>query len=148
MLNVLVVDLDPIGNVSLVFQVVILFLLIVGLPFVRGQSNRKNLMWHGYLTVLALGLHTILILLVMIPSFAGGFGEFGELSLFNSITVWSHAVLGTAAEVLGIILVASWLRKGPSRMACATWKKWMAPTFIIWTISVINGILVHIFGML
>lgn len=55
------VPLDPLGNISLVFQVVILFLLILGLPFVRGMGGEKNLMRHGYLTVLALILHTILI---------------------------------------------------------------------------------------
>ena len=68
------------GDISLVLQVVILFLLILGLPLVRRTGNKKNLMRHGYLTVLALILHTILILIVMIPSFSSGFGELGELS--------------------------------------------------------------------
>lgn len=140
--------LDPVGNVSLSLQIVILFLLVLGLPFVRGQNSRKNLMLHGYSTVLALVLHTILILIVMIPTLIGGFNEFAGLSLFYSVTVWSHAVLGTTAEILAIILVASWLREGPSKMMCATWKKWMMPTFIIWTIAIINGALVHILGML
>lgn len=144
----LAVALDPVGNVSLSLQVAILFLLILGLPFVRSQSSRKNLTWHGYSTVAALVLHTILILLVMVPSFTKGVSEFGELSIFNSITVWSHAVLGTTAEVLGIVLVVAWLRRGPSKMACALWKKWMMPTFIIWTVSIVNGALVHILGML
>lgn len=146
--SVLAVALDPVGSVSLSLQVVILFLLILGLPFVRGQNNKKNLTLHGYSTVAALVLHTILILLVMIPSFTSGFSEFGELTLSNSITVWSHAVLGTTAEVLGIVLVVSWLRMGPSKMVCALWKKWMMPTFIVWTVSIVNGALVHILGML
>jgi drug/metabolite transporter superfamily protein YnfA len=148
LLSVLAVALDPVGNISLALQVAILFLLILGLPFFRGQNGKKNFVWHGYSTVAALVLHTILILIVMIPSFTRGFSEFGELTLFNSITVWSHAVLGTTAEILGIILVVAWLRKGPSKMACALWKKWMIPTFIIWTISIINGALVHILGLL
>ena len=148
LVNVLAVALDPVGNVSLSLQVAILFLLILGLPIFRGKNSQKNFTWHGYSTVAALVLHTILILIVMIPSFAEGFSEFGELTLFNSITVWSHAVLGTTAEVLGIILVVAWLRRGPSKMACALWKKWMMPTFIIWTVSIVNGALVHILGML
>ena len=69
-------------------------------------------MGHGYATVAALILHTILIFLVMIPSFTEGFGELGELSLLNSFTVWSHAILGTAAEVLGIIIIASLGKQG------------------------------------
>ncbi len=145
---VLAVALDPVGNVSLSLQVAVLFLLILGLPFIRGQNGRKTFLWHGYSTVAALVLHTILILIVMIPSFTRGFSEFGGLTLFNSIIVWSHAVLGTTAEVLAIVLVVVWLRRGPSKMACTLWKKWMMPTFIIWTVSIVNGALLHILGML
>ncbi len=140
--------LDPIGNISLILQIVILFLLILGLPFFRGQKDQKNLTVHGYFTVAALVLHTILIFLVMIPTFTGGLGELGELSLFNSFTVWSHIVLGTAAEVLGVIIIAFWLGKGPKKMACWKFKKWMLPTFVIWVISIVNGTLIHILGML
>ncbi len=104
-------------------QIVILFLLVLGLPFVRGTSSKKNLMWHGYSTLAALILHTILIFFIMVPSLAGDFGELSELSLFDSFTVWSHAVLGTAAEVLAIILVAPWLLSGPANLKCNKWKR-------------------------
>ena len=93
-------------------------------------------------------LHTILIFVVMVPSFAEGFSELGDLSLFGSVTVWSHEILGTAAEVLGILLITSWLVHGPAKMSCSRWKKWMMPVFIIWVISIINGALVHILGLL
>jgi len=142
------VALDPVGNVSLILQIIILFLLVLGLPFFRGQINRKNFILHGYSTAVALFLHTILIFLVMIPSFTDGFGEFTTLSLVDSLTVWSHVVLGSVAEVLAIILVVSWLSKGPLQMACGRWKKWMMPLFIVWVISIINGALIHILGML
>jgi hypothetical protein len=33
---------DP-GNISLVLQVIILFMLILGLPLARGEENKKNL---------------------------------------------------------------------------------------------------------
>jgi hypothetical protein len=140
--------LDPIGNISLTLQIAILFLLILGLPFSRGQKDQKNLTVHGYFTVAAIVLHTILIFLVMIPTFTGGLGELGELSLLNSFTVWSHIVLGTAAEVLGVIIIAFWLGKGPKKMACWKFKRWMLPTFVIWVISIVNGTLIHILGML
>jgi hypothetical protein len=142
------VALDPVGNVSLVLQVVILFLLILGLPLVTGANTKKNLMRHGYLTVVALLLHTGLIFTVMVPVFAQGLGELGGLSFLDSINVWSHVVLGTAAEVLAIIIIVPWLYKHPSMMACAKLKKWMLPTLIIWIISLINGTLIHIIGML
>ncbi len=148
MVPYVVVELDPVGNVSLVLQIVILFLLVLGLPFVKGINSKKNLARHGYLTIVALVLHTILILIVMVPSFTGNFGEIGELSAIALFTVWSHAVLGTTAEVLGIILVGVWLSKPLSKMNCAKMKRWMAPTFIIWAVSIVNGALVHILGLL
>jgi hypothetical protein len=142
------VALDPIGNVSLILQVIILFLLILGLPLVRGDSIKKNLMRHGYLTVVALLLHTGLIFIVMVPSLSQGLGELGELSILDSFNVWSHVVLGTVAEVLALIVIVPWLFKHPSSMSCAKLKKWMLPSFIIWIISIINGTLIHILGML
>jgi hypothetical protein len=142
------VPIDPVGNISLILQVVILFLLVLGLPFVKGTSGKKNLMRHGYLTALALILHTLLIFIVMIPTFSSGFAELGELSFPNAFNVWSHAILGTAAEILGFIVVGFWVSKSPSKMACARMKKVMLPLFIIWIISLINGALIHILGML
>jgi hypothetical protein len=142
------VVLDPVGNVSLALQIVILFLLILGLPFFRGLSSGKNFMLHGYLTVIALILHTALIFYVMVPTFTNGLSELGGLSLFGSVTVWSHIVLGTAAEALGIILVAVWLRGGPAKFGCVRWRTWMTPIFVIWVISIINGAIIHILGML
>jgi hypothetical protein len=142
------VALDPVGNVSLILQMLILFLLVLGLPLVRGVNTKKNLIRHGYLTVAALALHTILIFVVMIPSFSGGLDELGSLSLLDSFNVWSHAVLGTTAEVFGFILVIYWLAQKPSNMRCTKLKRWMTPIFAVWIISIVNGTLIHILGML
>ncbi len=140
--------LDLIGNVSLSLQIVILFLLVLGLPFVRGQANRKNLMWHGYSTLSALVLHTILIFLVMIPSFSEGLLDIASEDLFTATMVWSHVILGTAAEVIGIILVASWLSRDPTKLTCYRWKKWMTPLLTIWIISIINGAIIHVLSLM
>jgi hypothetical protein len=142
------VPLDPVGNVSLVLQIVILFLLILGLPLAKGVGFKKNLMRHGYLTVIALILHTFLIFIVMIPVFGNGLGELNGLSFPFSLTVWSHVILGTAAEILAIIVVGFWVSKPLSNMACVRMRKIMLPLFIIWTLSIVNGALVHVFGML
>jgi hypothetical protein len=105
-------------------------------------------MLHGYLPAVALVLNYILIFVVMVPSFSNGFAELGGLLILNSFTVWSHAALGTVAEVLAIAFIVPWLYKHPSRMACARMKKWMMPTFVIWVITIVNGALIHILGML
>ena len=136
------------GDISLVLQVVILFLLILGLPFAKGFGGKKNLLIHGYLTILALVLHTVLIFIVMIPSFSSGLGELGEFSFLNAFNVWSHVVLGSAAEILGFIVVGFWISKSPSKMACGKIKILMLPLFIVWTISLVNGALIHILEML
>lgn len=115
---------------------------------VKGFGGKKNLMRHGYLTVLALVLHTILIFSVMILSFGSGLEEVGNLVFFNAFVVWSHVVSGTAAEILGFIVVGFWLSKPLSNMACTRVKKIMLPLFIVWTLSVINGALIHILDIL
>lgn len=140
--------LDPVGNVTLVLQVTILFLLILGLPFVKGEGSKKNLTRHGYLTALAVALHTVLIFVVMVPSFVRGFSELGGQSIVDIANIWSHVVLGTVAEALGVFLIAAWLYKPPSMLACSRWKKLMMPTFVIWVISLVGGTLIHILGML
>jgi len=142
------VPLDPIGNISLILQIVILFLLILGLPFAKGVGVKKNSMKHGYLTILALILHSFLIFIVMVPSFSNGIGELSELSFTASLTVGSHVILGSLAEVLGIVVIGVWLSKPLSGMACLRMKKIMMPLFVIWIISIVNGAIIHILGML
>ncbi len=139
---------DEVGDISLILQIVILFLLVLGLPFSRGTSGKRNLMLHGYSTVAAVILHTILIFIVMIPSLTGGADELGGLSALASLTVWSHVVLGTAAWVLGLFLVVFWLVYGPSRMMCGRWRRWMSPIFVAWAVSIINGAIIHVVGIL
>jgi hypothetical protein len=142
------VPLDPVGNVSLILQVVILFLLVLGLPLVKGIGGKKNFVMHGYLTFLALVLHTILIFVVMIPSFSSELGQLGELSFLNGLNLWFHVILGTVAEILGFIVIGFWFSKPLSNLACLRVKKLMLPLFVIWTFSLINGAIVHIFGMI
>ncbi len=142
------VPLDPLGNVTLSLQIVILFLLIIGLPLVRGRNSQKNVKRHGYLTALALLLHTILIFVIMIPSFDTNLQVLNTLSISGSILVWSHVALGTIAEIAGLLLVGSWLYRSPSKMTCAKNRKWMTPVFVIWAVSLINGAVIHIIGII
>ncbi len=144
--------LDPVGNVSLVFNVVVLFLLIIGLPLIRGGRKtvnaKRNFIRHGYLTIVALLLETILIFVVMVPSLLSDVSELGELSILDSANIWSHVVLGIIAEALGFAIVALWLYNRPSTMACGKTVKWMTPIIVIWIIVVATGTLIHVLGML
>ena len=140
--------LDLLGNISLSLQVVIVFLLVLGIPFVKGGGVKKNFIFHGYLTIGALILHTILIFLVMIPSFLDGFGDIGSLPIFYAVNVWSHAILGTLAEIVGFVIIVFWLSKPIAKMGCLRVRRLMMPLIIIWVISLINGALLHILQML
>jgi len=136
------------GYVSLGLQVVIFFLLILGLPLMSGTWNKKNLVRHGYLTVIALVLHTSFTIVLMIPTIYSGFGALNGLSFLDSLAMWSHTILGTAAIILGFIIVGFWLSKPLSNTACLRTKKIMLPLLIIWIISLISGALIHILGIL
>jgi hypothetical protein len=113
-----------------------------------GTWNKKNLVRHGYLTVIALVLHTSFTIVLMIPTIYSGFGALNGLSFLDSLAMWSHTILGTAAIILGFIIVGFWLSKPLSNTACLRTKKIMLPLLIIWIISLISGALIHILGIL
>ena len=140
------ISFDP-GDASLVLQVVVFFLLVLGLPFVKGIGTKKNFMIHGRLTFLALILHTAFIFVAMVPSLGGGFGEVAGLSFLDVPIFWSHVILGTFALILGFTIIGFWVYKPLSNMGCVRVKKIMAPLLIIWAISLVNGALVHVLGI-
>ena len=101
----------------------ILFLLILGIPFVKGVGVKKNFVTHGCLTNIALVLYTILIFIVMIRTFSKGFADISTLPLLNAVNVCSHAILGTLAEIMGFVIMGLWLTKPLSNMGCMKAKK-------------------------
>jgi len=84
----------------------------------------------------------------MIPGFTEGLLELEELSMFGAAMFWSHIALGTAAEVLGIVIVGLWLGRGASKLTCYRQKKWMTPLLVIWVISILNGALIHLLDLM
>ncbi len=141
-------SLDVSGNVSLALSVVTLFLLILGLPLVRGSKSVTNFRRHGYFTVAALVVETILVFVVMIPAFIDGFGDVLALSALPSLNTWLHVGLGVFAEVSGLVYVTVWLMSSPSKMRCMRFKKYMLPTFIVWFIAIITGALIHLLELI
>jgi hypothetical protein len=111
-------------NVVLALSVVILFLLVVGLPLVRGINTKKNLKRHGILATFALTLQTILFL-VMLPSFVKNFVSIIALSPLYEVNTWLHFTLGSVAIVSGDAYVGLWLINYRSGLMCARGKKFM-----------------------
>jgi hypothetical protein len=121
--------LDVAGDISLVLSIVSLFILILGLPIVRRLKNAEKYRRHGYLTIAALVVETILVFTVKVPFFVEEFGDVLTLSPAYSLNTWLHVVLGIFAEASGFILVAMWLASF-SKMGCIRFRKYMTPTFL------------------
>lgn len=139
--------LDLTGNIVLTISVTTLFLLILGLPLVHGLNNKKNLVIHGYLTIVALILQSITIFWVMIPSFLINMRAILTLPPTYASNTWVHFIIGIAAETSGAAYIALWLLFSTSKMRCAQVKKYMLPTFIAWILAIVTGALIHILQM-
>lgn len=92
-----------------------LFFLIWG--FLNARS-RRSFLRHGILVSAALALHTISIMLVMVPSLLAMGGLFQNLSSNLALIFVFHASLGGLVEVLGIYFVAVWVLGRASVKSC------------------------------
>ncbi len=83
------------------------------------------------------------ILYVMIPSFEDVVTA-NELPILEGSIVWFHAVIGAITIVLALIIIVSWVAHPLGELGCS--KRWrlMMPTFILWFVSLILGIVIHI----
>ena len=73
--------LDFVLNVVSVIEVVALILLIVGVYPYGIRTKNRNLIMHGFLSILALALNLSTVFLVMIPTFSSSLAILGELSI-------------------------------------------------------------------
>jgi hypothetical protein len=127
-----------VSTLTLVIQLVVFALLIVGFTLKR----RKSFLQHGFLMVSAVFLHLISVLIIMVPSFEAI--TFTVTALPVTIVALSiiHAVFGLTALVLGIWISASWrFRQG--LQYCAPKKSLMLVTFVVWTIAILIGVALY-----
>jgi hypothetical protein len=141
-------SMQLIDSLTLTLSVVAVFLLVLGLPLVKGINTKKNLTRHGILTIVALALQAVLIFVIMVPSFVQHFSEIISIQPMFSFNVWLHIVLGLMAFISGLVYVGLRLSLYSSGLRCARAKKYMMPTLIIWIIAVINGALIFLLQML
>ncbi len=95
-----------IDSFTITLSVVAVFLLVLGLPLVKGINTKKNLIRHGILTIVALALQAVLIFVIMVPSFVNHFGEIVSLQKMFSFNIWLHVILGLLAFISGLAYVA------------------------------------------
>lgn len=127
------------ADLSLLFQVAILLVLLVSLRF----KFKRSYLRHGVSMGLAVVLHTVSIFVVMVPSLLASGGLFGDLLDRLALVVLSHAVLGSFVEVLGLYLLSVLvLNRGVSK-ACFKNKVIMRVTFALWVVELIVGVYVY-----
>lgn len=131
-----------IATASLIIQIVVLILLVVGYTYKR----KTKFYSHGIIMAASVVLHLITIFAVMMPSFVLGVIPYYVISeplMLTSLTGIIHGVLGIAAIALGIYLVAAWaFRKNVQ--GCFKRKIIMRTTIILWFASLILGFLLYL----
>jgi hypothetical protein len=125
-----------VSTVSLIVQVVVFALLMIGYSF----KLRLKYRFHGFTMFSAVVLHLVMIGVVMVPAFVAIILEQPS----NLIVSFSpiHAVAGLTTAVLGIWIVGTW-RLRQSTNFCAPKKKYMLFTFILWLSTLSLGIILY-----
>src|SRR4030042_3922919 len=115
--------LDFQGNIVMVIQVIALLLLIVGVYPYRIRTKNRNLIMHGFLSILALALNLATTITVMIPVFSASITLISEWSILQSTIILLHASSGIVAIILGFVIIASWVTHPLNELGCSkTWK--------------------------
>ncbi len=137
--------LDFQGNIVSIIQVIALILLIIGVYPYRIRTKNRNLIMHGFLSILAVGLNLATVIYVMIPVFNKNITFISGLSILQSTIVWLHVASGITAIVLGFVIIVSWITHPLGELGCSRTWRLMIPTFLIWTLALILGLIIHIY---
>ncbi len=141
------VELDPEGVAVIAAQIVVFLLPMIGVLTEEKRENTLNLIKHGFFSTAALLANVVMIFVFMIPVFSKIVGAAFASSLFQFPIMWLHAVTGVVAVVLGIVMVATWVRQPLADLGCAKTWKLMLPTLIAWAVALGLGVYVHVFGL-
>ena len=139
--------LDFQGNVVSIIQVIALILLIIGVYPYRIRTKNRNLIMHGFLSILALALNLATIFSVRIPVLSSSIPLVSGLSILQATVVWLHVALGIAAVTLGFVIIISWILHPLGELGCSKTWRLMIPTFLIWALALILGLAIHIFNI-
>lgn len=130
-----------IGTATLIIEITVLFLLLLGYSFKRKFKYRS----HGFTMTGAVILHLISILSIMIPSFVlAVVPDFiiPQPLLLVSLVGLIHGVAGLVAIALGLYLVVAW-RFRVDVSGCFGRKKIMPIALSVWVLALILGIVLY-----
>jgi uncharacterized membrane protein YozB (DUF420 family) len=125
-----------IASVSLIIQLGVLALLIIGYGFKRRLRYRL----HGIFMLSAVTLHLVAILTIMVPSFIAITLE-KPTALITAFAPF-HATAGLITTILGVWIVGGW-RLRPSIQYCSPKKKFMLATLTLWLTTLTLGIIFY-----
>lgn len=127
-----------ISDIGLILEIAVIIILLFGrYRFAR----RKKFATHGFMMAFAVGLHTVSILLIMIPSLLASLSVFlGNLQMPAVILTWIHVPTGALALILGAYLILKWRFKSAS--TCYRRAKLMRPVWWLWILSLILGLFI------
>ena len=132
---------------SLIINIIALLLLIVGVSGRKG--SKKDMMRHGYLSILGFVMKMATVFVVMLPHlFTEMIPEISELSTLQLSFLVVKITLGIVGTALGVVCIVPWFFKPLKEMACLRVKRWMMPTFIVWALTVLLGAIIDITGIL
>jgi len=140
--------LDLQGNIVTAIQIIALILLTIGVYPYRIRTKNRNLIIHGFLSIIALALNLATIFYVMVPTFIFGTASLGSLSILQAAAVFLHAGFGVATVISGLAIIISWIIHPLGELGCAKTWRLMIPTFIIWAFTLIMGVIIHFFNIL
>jgi uncharacterized membrane protein YozB (DUF420 family) len=129
------------ADANLLFQIAVFLVLAAGLLMAKAKRSFKN---HGSIMGTALGLHTISILIVMVPSMLASRGLFEDLFAGLALVVLSHAILGSLVEILGIYVVGMWAVNRAYVRACSKRKRTMQAMLLLWLIELLMGVYAYV----
>jgi hypothetical protein len=139
--------LDFTGNAVSIVQIAALILLTIGVYPYRIRTKNRNLIIHGFLSILALALNLATVFSVMIPILANKSALVSKLPILQSTIVGLHFTLGTVAIALGFVIIISWVTHPLGELGCSKTWRLMIPTFIIWTTALILGLIIQIYNI-
>jgi hypothetical protein len=139
--------LDFQGNVVSIVQIAALVLLVIGVYPYRIRTKNRNLIMHGFLSLLALSLNLATVISVMLPVLGSRLALISGFSILQSTVVWLHVATGMTAIVLGFVIIVSWIIHPLGELGCSKTWRLMIPTFLIWALALGLGLTIHIFNI-
>jgi len=126
----------------------IVALVLVAVGAVRRKGSKKSLIRHGYLSIVGFAIKLGTVFAVMIPALLMEAPELLEFSDLSLGLVGIKVALGIIGDVMGFVCIVPWFLKPLEQMNCSRVKRWMLPTFVVWTVSIILGAIIHLGGIM